>query len=201
MNAQDLLIFINFPILWFILIIGLVYIKKTSKDIKRYFEPQVMKRNGEITWVNFLIYPSLIIPCGDLKLIVSTFPGGKNAPPSTSVSCKFSLNQDYHLNIYPEVLLAKLGKTLGMKDLQSGNPEFDEAFIIQGGDETMVRNFLNVGIQYKLLLLKGSNPKVTILKNSFELSISEFCPSEPTLDNLIETAGLFINQMSEVGIR
>src|SRR4051795_3205327 len=41
--------------------------------------------------------------------------------------------------VYRKGLFSELGKLLGMQDIEVGDPEFDEAFIVQGTDEPRVR--------------------------------------------------------------
>jgi hypothetical protein len=41
--------------------------------------------------------------------------------------------------VYRNGLFSELGKLLGMQDIEVGDPEFDEAFIIKGTDESRVR--------------------------------------------------------------
>jgi hypothetical protein len=45
----------------------------------------------------------------------------------------------FRFQIYRKTLLSGLGKMLGMQDLEIGDPEFDEAFIIKSNDEDSVR--------------------------------------------------------------
>ena len=40
---------------------------------------------------------------------------------------------------YRKGLFSELGKLLGMQDIEVGDPEFDEAFIVKGRDEARVR--------------------------------------------------------------
>src|SRR3954453_18679626 len=42
--------------------------------------------------------------------------------------------------VYRKGLFSELGKLLGMLDIEVGDPEFDEAFILQGNDESRVRD-------------------------------------------------------------
>jgi hypothetical protein len=45
-------------------------------------------------------------------------------------------------------VFSELGKLLGMQDIEVGDPEFDEAFIIQGNDEFRVRDlFAEAGLR------------------------------------------------------
>jgi hypothetical protein len=45
----------------------------------------------------------------------------------------------FQFRIYRKGLLSGLGKWLGMQDIEVDEPEFDEAFVIQGNDEPRVR--------------------------------------------------------------
>jgi len=45
----------------------------------------------------------------------------------------------FRFTIYRKGFFSDLGKLLGMQDLEVGDPEFDEAFVIQGNDESRVR--------------------------------------------------------------
>ncbi len=56
--------------------------------------------------------------------------------------------EGFRFRIYRKGLFSDLGKLLGMQDIEVGDPEFDEAFIIQGNDEERVRDlFANAGIR------------------------------------------------------
>jgi hypothetical protein len=46
----------------------------------------------------------------------------------------------FRFTIYRKGFLSDLGKLLGMQDIEVGDPEFDEAFIIKGTDEFRVRD-------------------------------------------------------------
>ena len=48
--------------------------------------------------------------------------------------------EGFRFTIYRKNLFSDLGKLLGMQDIEVGDPEFDEAFIIKGNDESKVRD-------------------------------------------------------------
>src|SRR5205823_4354155 len=51
------------------------------------------------------------------------------------------INPDgFRFTIYRKGLFSELGKLLGVHDIEVGDPEFDEAFIIKGNDEFKVRD-------------------------------------------------------------
>ena len=51
--------------------------------------------------------------------------------------------EGFRFTIYRKSLFSDLGKLLGMQDIEVGDPEFDEAFIIKGNDEAKVRELFS----------------------------------------------------------
>lgn len=45
----------------------------------------------------------------------------------------------FRFTIYSKGLLSELGKLLGMQNIEVGDPEFDETFVVKGSDEARVR--------------------------------------------------------------
>src|SRR4051795_6897384 len=50
--------------------------------------------------------------------------------------------EGFRFTIYRKGFFSELGKLLGMQDIEAGDPEFDEAFIVKGSDEFKVRELL-----------------------------------------------------------
>ena len=48
--------------------------------------------------------------------------------------------EGFRFTIYRKGVFSDLGKLLGMQDIEVGDPDFDEAFIIKGNDESKVRD-------------------------------------------------------------
>ncbi|MFI5459760.1 MAG: DUF3137 domain-containing protein [Isosphaerales bacterium] len=48
--------------------------------------------------------------------------------------------ESFRFTIYRKGFFSELGKLLGMQDIEVGDPEFDEAFIIKGNDVARVQN-------------------------------------------------------------
>ena len=49
-------------------------------------------------------------------------------------------SEGFRFTIYRKGIFSGLGKMLGMQDIEVGDPEFDEAFIIQGNNEPRVQH-------------------------------------------------------------
>lgn len=54
------------------------------------------------------------------------------------------VNKDgFRFTIYRKSIVSALGKFFGMQDVEVGYPEFDDAFIIKGSDESKLRSLLS----------------------------------------------------------
>jgi hypothetical protein len=59
--------------------------------------------------------------------------------PVTRLRAPYVNPEGFRFTVYRKSLFSDLGKLLGMQDIEVGDPEFDEAFIIKGNDEDRVR--------------------------------------------------------------
>src|SRR3954453_18156277 len=57
----------------------------------------------------------------------------------TRMRAPFVNPEGLRFTVYRKGLFSELGKLLGMQDIEVGDPEFDEAFIVKGTDESKVR--------------------------------------------------------------
>jgi len=57
----------------------------------------------------------------------------------TQMRAPFKNKDGFRFTIFRKTFLSDLGKKLGMQDIEIGEPEFDDAFIIQGNDVTKLR--------------------------------------------------------------
>jgi len=67
--------------------------------------------------------------------------------------------EGFRFTIYRKGFLSGLGKLLGMQDIEIGDPDFDEAFIIQGTDEFKV---MNLFADVKLRQMIKDQPKIRL---------------------------------------
>jgi hypothetical protein len=63
---------------------------------------------------------------------------GKHSETYTRIRAPFVNPDGFRFTIYRKGFFSDLGKILGMQDIEVGDPEFDEAFIIKGNDEFKV---------------------------------------------------------------
>ena len=67
--------------------------------------------------------------------------------------------EGFRFTIYRKNLFSDLGKFLGMQDIEVGYPEFDEAFIIKGNDESKV---LDLFANSKIRQMIQAQPKIRL---------------------------------------
>lgn len=71
-----------------------------------------------------------------------TVSDGENSTTYTRLRAPFLNPAGFRFEIYRKGPFSGLGKMLGMQDIEVGDPEFDEAFIIKSNDEGTVRELL-----------------------------------------------------------
>jgi outer membrane protein assembly factor BamB len=64
---------------------------------------------------------------------------GDSSYTYTRIRAPFINKDGFRFTVYRKSIFSGLGKMLGMQDVEVGYPEFDEAFIIKGNDETKLR--------------------------------------------------------------
>ncbi len=75
-----------------------------------------------------------------VTLDTHTESSGESSVTYTRMPAPYVNPEGFRFTIYPKNLFSDLGKLLGMQDIEVGDPEFDEAFIIKGNDESKVRD-------------------------------------------------------------
>jgi len=94
-----------------------------------------------------------------LTLDTYTVSSGHSHVTFTRMRAPYVNPAGFRFTIYCKGILTELGKLLGMQDIEVGEPEFDEAFVIKGNDEGMVRS-LFANPQVRSLVL--AQPKIRL---------------------------------------
>jgi len=68
-----------------------------------------------------------------------TVSTGKSTVTFTRMRAPYVNPDGFYFKIYRRGIFSNLGKLLGMQDVTVGDPQFDDAFIIQGNDEEKLR--------------------------------------------------------------
>lgn len=91
-----------------------------------------------------------------------------------------------YFQVYTETLGSKLGKLLGMQDIQIGDPQFDQAFIIKGNQPELIRKLFR-SEELRKTMLRSS--KVDIWLHDRMYLHGDRCP-EGLAQVYFETTGI-----------
>jgi hypothetical protein len=63
----------------------------------------------------------------------------------TRLRAPFINKKGFDLTIYKKTIFSNIAKTLGGQDIATGDPDFDEEWIVKGSSEELVKSILNYG--------------------------------------------------------
>ena len=188
------------PIVFVVLVSGIIIVVM-QQEIKRQqtlYEEQAQKRNGTCRKGGLFSYPKLILPYGEQGVEIYMRPGSRNSPPYTFIKSRLNLLRKYHLRICREIRLFGIGTVFG-QDIQVGNAEFDEAFVVQGSDTMIVRTFLQHQIQQSLLHIKAWSPRLEVKEERFVFRVGRVMKSSEEMDAFIEVGLELLKRIGEMG--
>ncbi len=81
--------------------------------------------------------------------------GGKHPTLYTRLFFHLPRMPALSVRIYPEHFFSKIGKFFGGQDIQLGDPNFDEKFMIKGSDEARVKEFLSPQVRQAAFELRA----------------------------------------------
>jgi hypothetical protein len=146
-----------------------------------------LRRGGTVKGGFFLSLPTLVFPYKSQDITVHSTPGSDKSPPRTKISTALlELGRDFKMHIYKEHFLLKALKLVGVQDIQVGNDAFDNAFMVQGSDESSVKALLTPVIQEKLLGLSAKGLSLTLNQNELKLVVNLMPSSEYEYDPLLD---------------
>ena len=91
-----------------------------------------------------------------ITLDTYTVSDGHSSTTFTRMRAPYVNPEGFRFTIYRKSFFSDMGKLLGMQDIEVGDPEFDETFIIKGNDETRVRSLF---ADPKIRSLVGAQPQ------------------------------------------
>jgi hypothetical protein len=119
--------------------------------------------------------------------------------------------EGFRFTIYRKGFFSDLGKLLGMQDIEVGDPDFDESFIIKGNDESKVRAlFSNPKIRQTIqaqpqirLAVKDSEgwfgPKFPEDVDELHFQVAGVIKDVERLKSLFDLFAAVLDQLSRIG--
>ena len=164
--------------------------------VRRIFKNLALKRNGA-AYGN--LNPSqLTFSYHDRMIVVWAVAGMRHEPAYTRVSVEVNNQKNIYLNIYGESFGYRVGKRFGAQDIRTGNSDFDDKYIVEGNNESIIRQLLTNFIQEKLIALREDHATVTLQKNELIVSMPKVLKIEEKYDVLIDTALLLVDRVQEI---
>jgi hypothetical protein len=94
---------------------------------------------------------------GDWSLVLDTYTvrSQNSSTTYTRMRAPFVNQNGLYFKIYREGIFSSVGKFFGMQDLETGDPYFDDSFVIKGNDPLQIRRLLSSD-QLKALIREQS---------------------------------------------
>lgn len=170
-------------------VFALIRRRKREHEHIDLLREQALKRKGKLI-CGFFGSPKLLLNHKGNKIIVNHSLGGGRSIPFTRAQSSLILTVDGKLTVGTEPPGAKLAKWLGMQDIQIGNTEFDDAFLIKANEESFARRFLTPEVQQKLLGL--GNSYLQVRQGELILYIWYVLQDRVDFNNFIDTVILLL---------
>jgi hypothetical protein len=119
----------------------------SKDDVWRQLSEEV---GGELVDGGFWKGKKVQVHAGPWTITLDTYTesSGESAVTYTRMRAPYVNSDGFRFTIYRKGLFSELGKLLGMQDIEVGDPEFDEEFIIKANDEPKVVNlFANQSVR------------------------------------------------------
>ena len=107
-----------------------------------------------------------------IHVYMYTVGSGKNQRTYTAFKIKTTNRYSYTLAMYKEGFFSKLGKGLGMQDIEIGDPDFDKQFIIKSNDDYFIKEILDDALKSHFLQVTDK------MKGEFKMKGDEITYSE-----------------------
>jgi len=178
-------IIIVFPTIFLTIFGYVIYISfKRFKLLKEEFIVQSEKRGGTFNKKIFGTQ-SFTFPYKDSKIYVLFTPGGRYTPPHTTVSVNLKFFNKQELSVFPESFKSKISKKLTGQDIEIGDNNFDNEFIIKSTSSDFARSVLRIKTRDKLISLKNYKPHLFIENYEIKLDIPCVLKEKYEYDDII----------------
>ncbi len=123
-------------------------------------------------------------------------PSGDSSTTYTRIRSNIPNAAALQFRIFPEGLVARLDKALGLKDLEIGVPEFDRGFVVQGSNEKALRALLANGA-IRQLILEQRPSQLSLHGQELRLEVKGVVEDVGRLRALFRLCELTIEQLTD----
>lgn len=176
-----------------IVLVAAVLKRREQSELCRLLQKQAKKRGGEVKPATLLYYPRLTFVREDVEFTTSALVGGRKPdrrPATTYVTFPLLVppGNEFRITKRTKSLQALVdGKLEGSQQIQTGNPTFDEAFMVESENSVTTLHFLSDEVQRSLLAFDDT-VDVRFDGSRFIVTVDEIASRESTLDRMIGLA-------------
>jgi hypothetical protein len=184
-------------VIFFLLIVGvvvavLVYTAQQRAELRNSYERLASRYGGRCQPGGLFSTPSVQFIHDDAWVTIEiSSTGGKHKTYYTHVRFR-SPRLGIRCEVYPEGLWSRVGKLIGMVDVEIGSPDFDERYIISGSDPAALRSLLNPIVQSQIerlhRFLGNSDIYVAFGRNTLLVKKRSLISSRILLQQFVEMA-------------
>ena len=158
-------------------VIGIAVSSQQKKTRASAFQQLAARFGGTSQGGGFFEKPSAHFNYQGVSTLVDTYStGGKHPKHYLQLRIYWPQN-DLRCEVYPEGFFLRLGKMLGMEDVEIGSPHFDRDYIISGGSAATLSKLLSPSVQQPIDQLRHwtGNGDIYILWSNGVLLVKKRC--------------------------
>ncbi len=186
-------------------VLAVFFYFRRAQKMRKIFSNQVLKRNGLMRGGSS--FSTLTFTYLECPVTVTAFLGkssggrtGGYSSPYTRVSATINTgdvirSQGQQMTVYCETWASEIAKKFGSQDIQIGNQEFDQEYMIKGTDEIFIRQILTTTVQEKLLKLRTYHPMISLEMNELVVKVPKILKNEEAIDLLVDSALVLIDRL------
>jgi len=172
------------------------YYHKQESKYMQVLKYQQSKRNANFSKGFFLKDPKLEFFYGGNEVKIDAIIGRATI---TFIEVKLAHPTDKKMCIYKESYISKIGKTLGMKDIEIGFDDFDRNVVLKGSDENFIRRLLSFDIREKVLGITDKfKASINLNDDLLIITFPDLFQDEQSSDELIDFSLKLVDRIEEI---
>jgi hypothetical protein len=129
-----------------------------------------------------------------LTLDTYTLSSGDSSTTFSRLRSPLQNKDGFQLKLFREGLVGKLDKALGGQDIEIGVPDFDDAFVIQGNNETKLQALLS-DVKIRQLIQAQRSITLSLKGEELRFEAQGVIKDVPRLKSLFELFGELLNRL------
>ncbi|RME28741.1 MAG: hypothetical protein D6806_02435 [Deltaproteobacteria bacterium] len=155
------------------------------------------KVNGDVKSEQVFLWKRtfLEMPVAGCQGVLERRPGSRSEKKHTKLKVELPKENQLEILIYPESIATKIGKAVGLEDIEVGDKKFDRQFRIKGDPRHLVLDLLDEKVRAsieRLYQLHKKTFRILLLRNYHSLEIRKDCWFDDE-QHLLEFIGLTEN--------